>query len=1025
VRATFETAGKALGDPAAAMAVFDWGAEALRTQAKIEPCNALFRLARKKRARLRLGVGDAADCARFTRFAAAVKLDHDSLVEHIERLTTTTAPDVASAGLELVASWLHAAAEHDGGSDGERRDLEDAGVGRLDAWLLDAVAHLGRTHARSGLVGELLERSLVDLRRSDNAAWHTHGHVLGDLVQRSSTLRDVAADVFPSFDSQIAWRAILLESGVIEWVAAREPAHCARWLCRLIGWLSHRDADAETWLEQVVAIVAPTLSHLDAPLVLDDSDSRMAIEPGVVDILLQHAIAFEVRSPTFNLYYWSKREPRRPLTYLASSPLAERLVASYYSYRDNAVTRDAMLTTPALSVVFDRIIATLEGRLQGATLARLDQEVPEMNKLISTPLLEQRADLRALLAQIDVAGMLARTLRAGILDELAWPAQDALNDSFSTDANRFDTDGPFPYLVTNHQADALIVALGPEGEVYRAKRPEGVPTSPRAMRFAAGDVLYFALVSSLRVARWISEPARVFEAGLYTRMTLGCVTPEGNVWDGSHILRKLEGDFMLLDWARYAFASEGRFWRNDEEINPDAGRALGAGRPDWLCGDDVVLEACTYWPVPSFAASPLRGIREGQWGIRVRTLPGGRNQLDTLDDHHWTGSLEGAVPLALLRLPLRDHDVVYASMDRNNSLWLADGSHPLIPANAFERYWAGIPQVLPLAWWHYLVPRDLAGSAALMAATVEQARALLDAAWQIHALGEDEDQAKGDAVVREVLADITHPRLRRGIWKIAQRARELEGSIRTWQAVGANGVQNASSGIADDITLDDANVTALARLFRWDHSYPGVMPLYFEQSIRRSDPFLAGAWSTAIGVFGHAERRLDLLLAPAVAIDRQRRARGAQPRHRRALAQRPARRSRAMGGHWFFRRAFTVSRARAHGDAGAARRRAARAGREPLRPARSVGPCRSHLLRDRTSRRTRLCRPRVGHRSRHERAARARPARHSQRARSARRTRNAPLVCGDWRTVERRHRALAGDRRAALEPRDPEPRRGR
>lgn len=55
------------------------------------------------------------------------------------------------------------------------------------------------------------------------------------------------------------------------------------------------------------------------------------------------------------------------------------------------------------------------------------------------------------MAGLDLADMLARNLRAGIMDELHRPAQDAANATFSSPARQYDTDGPFPYWVMSHR----------------------------------------------------------------------------------------------------------------------------------------------------------------------------------------------------------------------------------------------------------------------------------------------------------------------------------------------------------------------------------------------------------------------------------------------------------------------------------------------------------------------------------------------------------------------------------------------
>lgn len=609
------------------------------------------------------------------------------------------------------------------------------------------------------------------------------------------------------------------------------------------------EPDVEAWLERAMVVLGQVLRAVPQPLRLKEVDAAL------VDILIEHEVPVLVTDDTMNLGCWAAREPRRPLAYLAKHALGGLLGASYRLYQSDAKVRALVMSTPALSVVFDDTIRTIEALLNGATLARLDQEMEHLQGLITPDLLAMRPDLADVLGRIDVADMLARNLRGGIMDELCWPEQDRVNDGFSTDAGQYRTGGPFPYWICHHVDDGVLVVIAPEGEVYRSKLPEGVPKSARSMRYVNGDVLYFSLESSLDLARWLSDPANTFKEALWATWTVGVPTPAGHVWDGTRTLRPGEPNLAHPDIGQELFSDGATFWAKGQRFDPDTGRTLGAGLPQWLAGDDVLLKWCSYWPV-AVAGSQL-GVKDGQWGIRVRALAGAgpTHAMETLDGRRWTGTIPGGEPRAFFRFPHRDADVVYAYLDiGQDAIWLGDGSHPLVPGRHanFPQYWAGAPQWLPFAWWHYLVPRDLDGSAALAATTTAQARRLIDAAVGVGAGVTVEDLATDGATtatmtsanpisvlkaspafaaaLEEALPDVTHPRLKAGITAIVEQARRLQEQVEQWLQTATDTPQEVTFGLAD------RDVDALAKFFgeTWLHT-----PGHFEASVRGTAAFLA------------------------------------------------------------------------------------------------------------------------------------------------------------------------------------------
>ncbi|MDT0397872.1 hypothetical protein [Streptomyces edwardsiae] len=416
----------------------------------------------------------------------------------------------------------------------------------------------------------------------------------------------------------------------------------------------------------------------------------------------------------------------------------------------------------------------------------------------------------------DVSPLLGNTLRAGIPDELGWPALDeALRRlDAETRSDRDDTlavHEAWPALILSRRHKAIVV--GPQDILleHDLRLPDGLDKWQRpSFRHTDGELLVMWRQDNKQYGYWSARPAEVFPldgeklphwygggAG-ETSIPL----PDGGRATGG---RALHAGDTVLPPARRILGDGTSYWRSGRhgtrqvwlEYDPATGTHGRASLPAFLNsgirdGATLLQHQCVVLPLqPGLEDSPFgtdgtvlgRWVRTEREGDETRTTvgtPDGRTVTLTAAD----GRIPG-VPLGALRLPGGVEPVVVAQ-HRHLALYTTDAATGprelgrLTPLERGGEFAAGTRLVPPADFWHALRPRDENASALLRALSDEQAEELLrvgavaltERLARIEAAGATTGSAKpdvptADKVVRDAVARalpaLTEPHLLTGV----------------------------------------------------------------------------------------------------------------------------------------------------------------------------------------------------------------------------------------------------------------------
>lgn len=394
----------------------------------------------------------------------------------------------------------------------------------------------------------------------------------------------------------------------------------------------------------------------------------------------------------------------------------------------------------------------------------------------------------------DVAALLTTTLRAGLYDELGWPALDEAVELLSHKRD-IAIDEAWPALVLSTAKRAVVV--GPDGIL--------LDHEPRVPKERSGwqRTRYHYVDGQLLVAwynkdydwegYWSTRPAETF---LITGDTPGypsndqivsLALPDGGRATGGRPLHV--GDTKLPP-IRGILTDGTSHWSLDRsvgnrkwtEYDPATGTHGRASLPAPLAaavaeGGRLVPDGCELLPLlPGLERSPFGtdGTLLGRW-VRVDagTITTGSVDGTTVTvPYHNSEQLPGQFPIGALRLPGGAAPTIVACGE-HMELW-ADGvrlgdwkthAHGSGPA-------AGSPIVPPTAFWHALRPRDEAGSLALRGLTRDRVADLVAAVREDHDRALREYHEAKKALDKEAAKKLTMPMALR-IEATGQRLPEL------------------------------------------------------------------------------------------------------------------------------------------------------------------------------------------------------------------------------------------------------------
>ncbi|MFI2606637.1 hypothetical protein [Kitasatospora sp. NPDC018619] len=669
-----------------------------------------------------------------------------------------------------------------------------AGVAE-DARALIRAAGLDRAEHERALLAELLDSPAVN--RAPAAFWKSWHGALVELGRADTAVRARLLELLPDPNSadpaahDTAWLALLAETGAEELLTGPRPEGAepaAAWLQRWCnhhgrGWRGPRPTCPDT-----LALAGRMVERLKADAVPVDLHTGIRASNTRIDLLdLLLTAGVPVADPPagfgLDLRPWvAQCGPDSPALTADERyrPLLRRATPVVW---DTAVKRGAA----ALPLLNELLAEWAEERAGELSAARGLAGAAELLRTLgqySHAVREVAPAVAERIAALDVATLLADALRAGILDELGWPAlEEALGkladppaeDAPQYSVPRLDTglgelivEDAWPHLILARRDRAVVV--GPEGIVLEHTLRVTGPAPRTRLRLVDGELLVVWPEDGKQLAYWSSRPDERFElegqtiVGYYYRNRRpeapslqlpggGRTTGERPVHAGD--TRMPQEHRVLGDGTGYwtlRHASDGTPVLR--ELDPATGALGRASEPPVIAATAAAgrLVQRSTWLLPlrpGLEGTPLGtdGTVLGNW---VRTEPGKAVTTFTADGERIvkapTEEHTDTVPVGRLRLPGAAAPMVSRTGDEHFSLNLpdstgrADRTADLHPGRAGELAAAGTPLVPPYPHWHALRPRDEAGSAALRAVTAEQAARLIDAAWPVDPEPAPEDE---------------------------------------------------------------------------------------------------------------------------------------------------------------------------------------------------------------------------------------------------------------------------------------------
>lgn len=629
----------------------------------------------------------------------------------------------------------------------------------------------------SGLLAAACGKAVPD-RLLDAAAGPLSAHPPAD-EQATALL-----DLFPeSKNDAAAWLRLLIACGAADAAAAgRITPHggLGDWLRRYAAGYSHRTVGGggvtrqpmPAELFELVSRFAPLLRADGTPVRLHEDRYRWQhLDADLLDLCLAEGIPVHDPGAAISLEFWGARS-QRDLRALAADPVfGPRLEGTVHAgLRARGGTAISRLPhNPGITAEVHARVEKLLETLRGGGLAAADEAVDELRGLLDRPTAIALDGIEEALDALDLTGPLARALRAGLPEELGWPALDKVLAWFRPDETVHVT-CTWPVLTVYGETRAFAVDhVGLRAE-HTLELPEG--SLGHTVHWVGGQFLVAwneeHKDNSSSTAYWSDHPGERFEPeqtyGLrpYGGSIQGGLgyqfeTPDGGGrFDGERVLRAggREGighrDYQMYDghafWSTTVFSEDRGGWNRLDPATgaPGVDRTLPAfhdpaGSPPGTkpFPDHRILAALP----PGAPPSPL-GQDGALTGCRVdyRTPYAGPSPrefvLETIDGRtaSYRSNTWGRRPWGILALPLGGEDAVltggttirsYSATD-NSLLWQVQGfpgSRDRSRSRATLGELAG--PVPPPAFWHFLTPRDEPSSRALRAVPDIAVRELL------------------------------------------------------------------------------------------------------------------------------------------------------------------------------------------------------------------------------------------------------------------------------------------------------------
>ncbi|MET8980104.1 DNA-binding protein [Streptomyces sp. NPDC004539] len=663
------------------------------------------------------------------------------------------------------------------------------------AQLARDVRRLARAAGEDGKAVE--EEHLADLLALPATAkaapgwWKTQRTAVVTLVRRQPALRGTLLSILPAQgdrDVLLMWLDMLAESGALAGLwddslpdTERPQDGTAGWFTRFLAFQERTHGWREpTHLPALYPLVERCADRLRTELTASGKELSAGHDLDLLDLL----IALDIPAVVFHaveLHGWAKHENRRDLRAFAADDrfrdAFHKAADMFDGDEDDLDTLRVLAQSPGGRPRLADWVREVARRSAATGLPGLPDALKRLKWLPAEALRLAPDEIRAV-AVTDLAPLLARTLRAGLLDELGWPAwESAARDLVpGQDVEDLYVADAWPHLVTAGAAQARVI--GAEGVVlvHDLRLPAHGTSGHVGFHYVDGELLVHWLGhdDGLR-GYWHRTPGRVLElAGAVrprgTRMNWyredngvpSLPLPGGGRTTGAGMLRR--GDTALPEEA-CVIGDGTSYWVWGDEgwigYDPAAGRLDRIGVPAFAA--DSPFSPWMLAPYPFDEVTPAGAPVGGLLGWNVTTLPDGAWCGEDLAGRRVTVPKGRGMPYAAVLFPGADRPVAAVREGWHIELVDAEG---VVTASAEVDgapgdFAAGTPILPPLAYWHCLRPRDVRGSEALRRVSDETARELLRARELTDAVG-------------ELLPEVTDAALRAGVVGVLRYAVEQQ-----------------------------------------------------------------------------------------------------------------------------------------------------------------------------------------------------------------------------------------------------------
>ncbi|MET9088115.1 DNA-binding protein [Streptomyces sp. NPDC004237] len=666
------------------------------------------------------------------------------------------------------------------------------------AQLATDVRKLARAAGRDGdAVEQDYVAGLLELSATAKAApgwWKRHRAAVIALAQREPAVRGTLLNLMPDTGDRevlLLWLDLLEESGALAgvWDDSRSDEErpqdgTAGWFARFLEFQARSQSyDEPTQLPTLYRLTDLSADRLRAELTESGAQLWAGHDLDLLDLLLALDVPAGIHHRV-ELGRWAKGDDRRDLLAFAAD---ERFRAAFHEAadifdgdEDDLATIRVLAQSPGGRPMLADWVREVARRSITTGLPGLPDALKRLKWLPGEALRLAEDEIREL-AATDLAPLLARTLRTGLIDELGWPAwEEAARELVPGEnvENLYVADA-WPYLIT--AGAARVRVIGPEGTVltHDLRLPAQGTFGDPDLHFVDGELLvYWQTHDHGLRGYWHHSPDRVLSLagardGRGTRMDwyredTGVPTlplPGGGRITGAGVLHR--GDTtvpveakLLADGTSY-WTWGGNGWLESE---PATGRLGRESVPAFLA--DVHGEGSqaqgSLTPYPFDEATPAGVPVDGLLGWRVVRRPDGHWHGEDLAGRRVTVPEEVGMPYAAVFFPGADRpvaavrDVWRVALVDPDGVVTATARVDGAPGDFAE----GTPILPPLRYWHCLRPRDPQGSAALRAIDDNTARALLKA------------ELTGDVV--ELLHQVTDKALLAGIAGVVRYAAEQQ-----------------------------------------------------------------------------------------------------------------------------------------------------------------------------------------------------------------------------------------------------------